>query len=1713
MKKLYLLLLMLLITFSGWAQTTGAINIGGEPVAASAGSEIPISSNWGYNYSQQIVLKDEYTQNGGAGNITKIKWFVKERPSAITSFNKWKIYIGHTNLQSFSSTTFVGTSTSQLVADVVFTEDNFVAGQWLEITLTTPFNYDGNSNLLITVFEDAAAYVSGLTFAKYSTTVSSRGIYRRNDTASNVSNPPTSTQTGNIVSILPIIEFEGNLASCLRPSNITGASITSSGVNLSWTAPVVLPSNGYEYEVRTNTSPGVAGPQLIQSGSTANGVTTANVTGLTPNTNYNVYVRSSCGSDGSSIWSVVYSFKTECDASAIPYTVVMPTSGLPECFKIENLNSDTNLWTTSTAQTGITGRVMSLAANSTLASNDWFYTRGVQLVANQSYRLTFKYKKGTASANQKLKVSYGNNLASTEMTNQIVDVVFVTNSDAQSVFFDFIPSTSGVFYLGFQGYAAAAQGALYVGEIALRNSPNCFEPTNTTGSAITYYGIDLSWAAPSVVPSNGYEYEIRTDTNPGVAGAALTQSGSTAAGVTTASVVGLAPNTNYNVYVRSNCGAEGTSAWSVIYTFKTECDASAIPYIVTMPTSGLPECFKIENLNSDSNSWSTSAAQTGITGRVMSLSASSTLTSNDWFYTRGVQLVANQVYRLTFKVKKGIASGVQKLKVSYGTNVVDSQMTNQIIDVNFTNTTDAQNVSIDFIPNVTGSFYLGFQGYAAASQGTLYVGEIALNNAPSCLEPSGVNLTDVTKNSVKLRWTSPTILPNGGYEYEVRTSGVGGSGATGLYLNGTATSTDLEKLIAGLAPSTNYVVYLKSVCGVDNNSIWVAAGQITTLCNYPDLVSATGGSRCGVGTVDLVADYTDNSIVKWYSSATAGTLLHTGPTFTTPEINTTTNYYVQSGVYVPNVTSQVGSGTNSSASFGQSPFHYSYGGIKTQYIYTAQELQAAGLYAGEITSLAFNVATASSVNRNDFSIYIGNTTQTTATTTHVSGLTQVYANAAQPMTAGINAYNFTNPFVWDGVSNLVVQVSWSNINSGSSANSGGVLYHTTAINQATVSYGDNRTIDQILNTITGVPAGGTGTNGGTATYATRANTYFNGIGLCSSLRTEVTATVTTPPVLTLSTNSLEICLNTSQTVTVTAGSADYNNYVWSTSTGETQNIGVLGNEISGWTFNPSTSTAYVLKASQNSGALCSTELTLNVVVNTPLPMLDLADDMLICAGSIVELNVGDSTIWPSNYSNSFETTILQGFVKSSTAGSVTETISNTVASEGSKALKVTHGNNATGYITLQNSLDLSRFTQPYLTFDHIAALEAEYDFGFVEYSINGGSTWVSFPIANYVGQSSSVSGGIMEFSSESYSDWSNFESSSDQPTNAQWKTERFNLPTNVNLSNVKFRFKITSDTSGNYAGWFIDNVSVKNAPQINTTWLPIDNLYTDALATVPYTTNSNASKVYFKSNAVMAETDYTATVVSDRGCSTSQTVSISNSVANAPTASDQAFCGSVDVVNIVVGSETGATLKWFDSVSATTPITVINTSGTYYVSQAIGTCESTQTAVSITINARPDAPTGTSPQGFNEGQTVSSIVMDQANVTWYNSNADAQSGQNPLAQSTPLVNGTTYYGVIIGQNGCPSSSFELIVDVALGNEDFIKNELKYYPNPVIDILKITNSEKITQIEVFDLLGKRVKTKMTDDQEVNIDLSELASGTYMVQIKSESKTHFIKVIKK
>jgi len=96
---------------------------------------------------------------------------------------------------------------------------------------------------------------------------------------------------------------------------------------------------------------------------------------------------------------------------------------------------------------------------------------------------------------------------------------------------------------------------------------------------------------------------------------------------------------------------------------------------------------------------------------------------------------------------------------------------------------------------------------------------------------------------------------------------------------------------------------------------------------------------------------------------------------------------------------------------------------------------------------------------------------------------------------------------------------------------------------------------------------------------------------------------------------------------------------------------------------------------------------------------------------------------------------------------------------------------------------------------------------------------------------------------------------------------------------------------------------------------------------------------------------------------------------DAPTADTQNFCGATTASQLTAsGAVQDAVYRWYTTATEGTPLasTAEVTSGIYYVSQIVGTCESTRTPVEVAVTVVPQ-PEGAATQYFCEGATVAEV--------------------------------------------------------------------------------------------------------------------------------------------
>jgi hypothetical protein len=544
----------------------------------------------------------------------------------------------------------------------------------------------------------------------------------------------------------------------------------------------------------------------------------------------------------------------------------------------------------------------------------------------------------------------------------------------------------------------------------------------------------------------------------------------------------------------------------------------------------------------------------------------------------------------------------------------------------------------------------------------------------------------------------------------------------------------------------------------------------------------------------------------------------------------------------------------------------------------------------------------------------------------------------------------------------------------------------------------------------------TGTNSNTLTLAgitAGMNNYqyqvvVSGAAPCSAVTsTPVVLTVNTAVAITTQPVSTLVCANANASFSVVA-SGTSPTYLWEMSTngGSTwTSTGITASTLS-LTAVTTAMNNYQYRAVVSGAAPCTsvTSSAATLTVNQPVAPTVTPASANFCPNGIVTLTASNLASL-GIYSNGFNT--LPANFATSVVGSGTPTavLSTTYFAEGAGSVRFnTTSTSANVAYGMNANVDLSTAGSAKLTFSHQAIMEGSttsYDYGYVEYSTNGGSTWVTFPATTYVGTASTAvfTGGNNRFTTKSYPDWiTAFTSSSSVPSNTLWKTETFNIPAAALTNAFRVRFRYTTDTSTNYYGWMLDNVKITSDV---ATWTPTTGLYTNAAATNAYT-GGNAAVVYAKP---LATSTYTVTTTNGNGCSNSSNVTLTLLPAPTMTGISQpaTTCSGSNTTFNVTGLAAGSTstLSYNINGGGTQTVTGVvadgSGNGSFTLSLAAFTNGQTLTVTSIqrTDNTPSCATT------LSSGNTV--VISVQPLVTYFQDSDSDGYGNN--AVSTTVCTG------------------------------------------------------------------------------------------------------------
>ena len=82
----------------------------------------------------------------------------------------------------------------------------------------------------------------------------------------------------------------------------------------------------------------------------------------------------------------------------------------------------------------------------------------------------------------------------------------------------------------------------------------------------------------------------------------------------------------------------------------------------------------------------------------------------------------------------------------------------------------------------------------------------------------------------------------------------------------------------------------------------------------------------------------------------------------------------------------------------------------------------------------------------------------------------------------------------------------------------------------------------------------------------------------------------------------------------------------------------------------------------------------------------------------------------------------------------------------------------------------------------------------------------------------------------------------------------------------------------------------------------------------------------------------------------------------------------------------------------------------------------------------------------------------------------------------------------------------------LASDSFDNNSFVAYPNPVKDVFNVSYTSEISSVRVMNLLGQEVLSRDVNATSTQIDMSQVSTGAYIVNVTVGDTIKTIKVVK-
>lgn len=377
------------------------------------------------------------------------------------------------------------------------------------------------------------------------------------------------SENGGVANYVYIYSMQvDTIPSCWEPLNVEEVEVNTYDATMGWD------SVGTNYEVQL-----LADDKKTVLVDSLTNKQQMKFEGLTMLTKYYVQVRTICGVGDTSAWSPLHSFTTECPvAYELPYEqnfddYASGAANYPECWERFSNSSTTYPYVYSSAKKdGKNGLYMYRTTS--------YYSYAI--LPNfegkpGSLMLELDYRNSSTSYPMEMYIGIATDVTSVEGIDSTIVMIdtltAVKYSAPNNVWYHYAQSleaytgeTGRIVFVSPIAASSSTNGYAYIDNVYVSKTPTCFRPIDLAFASATASSVTLTWTPQG--KETAWDIACLPAGEEDITKATITTvSGEEPKGT----VTGLQNSTDYDFYVRANCGEGDVSEWSSVATATTLC--------------------------------------------------------------------------------------------------------------------------------------------------------------------------------------------------------------------------------------------------------------------------------------------------------------------------------------------------------------------------------------------------------------------------------------------------------------------------------------------------------------------------------------------------------------------------------------------------------------------------------------------------------------------------------------------------------------------------------------------------------------------------------------------------------------------------------------------------------------------------------------------------------------------------------------------------------------------------------------------------------------------------------------------------------------------------------------------------------------------------------------------------------------------------------------